>query len=41
VRSRPGLAISDFQVMDQRELLGPITSVPTAWRVLKETGPDR
>jgi hypothetical protein len=29
--------ISDFRVMgDQRELLGPVASVPTAWRVLKE-----
>ena len=30
--------ISDFRVMgDQRELLGPVASVPTAWRALKET----
>jgi hypothetical protein len=29
--------ISDFRVMgDQRELFGPVASVPTAWRVLKE-----
>ena len=29
--------ISDFRVMgDQRELLGPVASVPTAWRALKE-----
>ncbi len=36
--------ISDFRVMgDQRELLGPVASVPTAWRVLRETaaGGDR
>jgi hypothetical protein len=36
--------ISDFRVMgDQRELLGPVASVPTAWRALKETaaGGDR
>ena len=27
--------ISDFRVMgDQRELLGPVASVPTAWRAL-------
>jgi hypothetical protein len=34
--------ISDFRVMgDQRELLGPVASVSTAWRALKEsaTGP--
>ena len=30
--------ISDFRVMgDQRELFGPVASVPTAWRALKET----
>jgi hypothetical protein len=29
--------ISDFQVMgDQRELFGPVASVPTAWRALSE-----
>jgi hypothetical protein len=36
--------ISDFRVMgDQRELLGPVASVPTAWRALKEaaSGGDR
>ena len=36
--------ISDFRVMgDQRELLGPVASVPTAWRALKEiaVGGDR
>ena len=36
--------ISDFRVMgDQRELLGPVASVPTVWRALKETagGGDR
>jgi hypothetical protein len=36
--------ISDFRVMgDQRELFGPVASVPTAWRVLKEIagGGDR
>jgi hypothetical protein len=36
--------ISDFRVMgDQRELFGPVESVPTAWRVLKEAaaGGDR
>jgi hypothetical protein len=36
--------ISDFRVMgDQRELSGPVASVPTAWRVLKEaaSGGDR
>jgi hypothetical protein len=36
--------ISDFRVLgDQRELLGPVASVPTAWRVLSETaaGGDR
>ena len=36
--------ISDFRVMgDQRELPGPVASVPTAWRALKETaaGGDR
>ena len=28
--------ISDFRVMgDQRELFGPVASVPTAWRALK------
>src|SRR5215211_975925 len=30
-------AISDFRVMgDQRELFGPVASVPTAWRTLTE-----
>jgi hypothetical protein len=30
-------AISDFRVMgDQRELFGPVASVPTAWRMLEE-----
>jgi hypothetical protein len=30
--------ISDFRVMgDQRELFGPVASVPTAWRTLNET----
>lgn len=30
-------AISDFRVMgDQRELFGPVASVPTAWRTLEE-----
>jgi hypothetical protein len=30
--------ISDFRVMgDQRELFGPVASVPAAWRALKET----
>jgi hypothetical protein len=30
--------ISDFRVMgDQRELFDPVASVPTAWRVLRET----
>jgi len=30
--------ISDFRVLgDQRELLGPVASVPTAWRTLEET----
>ena len=30
-------AISDFQVMgDQRELFGPVASVPSAWRTLTE-----
>jgi nucleotide-binding universal stress UspA family protein len=30
-------AISDFRVMsDQRELLGPVASVPTAWRTLEQ-----
>ena len=36
--------ISDFRVMgDQRELFGPVASVPTAWRALNETaaGGDR
>src|ERR1700746_77189 len=36
--------ISDFRVMgDQRELFGPVASVPTAWRVLREIagGGDR
>jgi hypothetical protein len=36
--------ISDFRVMgDQRELLGPVASVPTAWRALREIarGGDR
>jgi hypothetical protein len=36
--------ISDFRVMgDQRELFGPVASVPTAWRALKEIagGGDR
>jgi hypothetical protein len=36
--------ISDFRVMgDQRELLGPVASVPTAWRALSEiaAGGDR
>ena len=36
--------ISDFRVMgDQRELFGPVASVPTAWRALKEaaSGGDR
>jgi hypothetical protein len=36
--------ISDFRVMgDQRDLLGPVASVPTAWRALKEAraGGDR
>jgi hypothetical protein len=36
--------ISDFRVMgDQRELFGPVASVPTAWRVLREiaAGGDR
>lgn len=36
--------ISDFRVMgDQRELLGSVASVPTAWRALKEiaVGGDR
>ncbi|MGH3407525.1 MAG: hypothetical protein ACRDRJ_34250, partial [Streptosporangiaceae bacterium] len=29
--------ISDFRVMgDQRELFGPVASVPTGWRTLKE-----
>jgi hypothetical protein len=32
--------ISDFRMMgDQRELFGPVASVPTAWRVLKESAP--
>ena len=36
--------ISDFRVMaDQGELFGPVASVPTAWRALKEiaAGGDR
>ena len=34
--------ISDFRVMgDQRELFGPVASVPTAWRALKEASPAR
>ena len=35
--------ISDFRVMgDQRELFGPVASVPTAWRALKQAaGGDR
>jgi hypothetical protein len=36
--------ISDFRVMgDQRELFGPVASVPTAWRALREiaAGGDR
>src|SRR5437879_4791785 len=36
--------ISDFRVMgDQRELLGPVASVPAAWRALREiaAGGDR
>jgi hypothetical protein len=36
--------LSDFRVMgDQRELFGPVASVPTAWRALSETarGGDR
>ncbi len=36
--------ISDFRVMgDQRELFGPVASVPTAWRALSEiaAGGDR
>jgi hypothetical protein len=36
--------ISDFRVMgDQRELLGPVASVPAVWRALRETaaGGDR
>src|SRR5271169_2908829 len=36
--------ISDFRVMgDQRELFGPVASVPTAWRALAEiaAGGDR
>ena len=36
--------ISDFRVMgDQRELFGPVASVPTAWRALKQaaSGGDR
>src|SRR6202522_3274610 len=36
--------ISDFRVMgDQREVFGQVASVPTAWRMLKETasGGDR
>jgi hypothetical protein len=36
--------ISDFRVIgDQRELLGPVASVPTAWRALREIadGGDR
>src|ERR1700686_3673100 len=34
--------ISDFRVMgDQRELFGPVASVPTAWRALKEIAAGR
>jgi hypothetical protein len=36
--------MSDFRVMgDQRELFGPVASVPTAWRALAEIagGGDR
>jgi len=30
--------ISDFRVMgDQRQLFGPVASVPTTWRALSET----
>jgi hypothetical protein len=39
-----GRVISDFRVMgDQRELFGPVASVPTAWRALNEiaVGGDR
>jgi DDE superfamily endonuclease len=33
--------ISDFRVVShQRELLGPVASVPTAWRALKEAAAD-
>jgi hypothetical protein len=33
--------ITDFRVMgDQRELFGPVASVPTAWRALKEASAD-
>ena len=32
-----GEAVSDFRVIgDQRELFGPVASVPTAWRTLSE-----
>lgn len=32
-------AISDFRVMgDQREVFGPVASVPTVWRTLEEAG---
>src|SRR5262249_54653828 len=32
-----GRVISDIRVMgDQRELFGPVASVPTVWRVLRE-----
>ena len=34
--------ISDFRVMgDQREVFGPVASVPTAWRALKEAAARR
>jgi Transposase DDE domain group 1 len=34
--------ISDFRVMsDQQELFGPVASVPTCWRTLKEIAGDR
>jgi hypothetical protein len=33
--------ISDFRVLaDQRELSGPVASVPTAWRALSEIAAD-
>jgi hypothetical protein len=33
--------ISDFRVMgDQKELLGPVASVPTTWRALSEIAAD-